>query len=205
MFSPPLFLQGLGLGASLIMPIGAQNAHVIRTAVRGRHVALTVAACILIDISLIALGMSGFGALIEASPRLMTAARWGGAAFLLWYGLRCLQSAWRGRADGVDENSVQPARASKALGLVVALSLLNPHVYLDTVVLLGAVGSSLAAEHRTSFAAGAMTASLLWFSGLGLVARRCAFVLARPGVWRAIETFTGLTMLVLAVLLVRVA
>lgn len=211
MFSPSIFLQGLGLGASLIMPIGAQNAHVIRTAVRGRHVLLTVAACVLIDVGLIALGMSGFGALVESSPRVMTAARWGGAAFLLWYGLRCLTSAWRGQEDGVGDDAaavqpgMQPGSASKALGLVLALSLLNPHVYLDTVVLLGAVGSSLAQDHRTSFAAGAMTASLLWFSGLGLLARRCAFVLARPRVWRAIETFTGLTMLVLAALLVRAA
>jgi L-lysine exporter family protein LysE/ArgO len=87
--------------------------------------------------------------------------------------------------------------------MVLAMSLLNPHVYLDTVVLLGAVGSSLAAGHRSAFAAGAMVASLLWFSGLGLVARRCAFVLARPAVWRAVEAFTGATMLVLAGLLLR--
>ena len=206
MLSQPVFLQGLGLGASLIMPIGAQNAHVIRTGVQGRHVALTVTTCILVDVTLIALGMTGFGALIESSPRLMAAARWGGAAFLLWYGLRCLASSWRGAdaprtADGAQQTPA--GGASKALGVVLAMSLLNPHVYLDTVVLLGAVGSSLALEHRVSFAAGAMTASLLWFSGLGLLARRCAFVLARPGVWRAIEALTGTVMLVLAALLLR--
>jgi L-lysine exporter family protein LysE/ArgO len=204
MFSPSIFLQGLGLGASLIMPIGAQNAHVIRTAVRGRHVALTVAVCVVVDASLIALGMSGFGALVEASPLLLAAARWGGALFLLWYGVRCLRAVWRGKEEGaaLDRGS-QAASAKKALGLVLAMSLLNPHVYLDTVLLLGAVGSSLALEHRTSFAAGAMMASLLWFSSLGLAARRCAFVLARPKVWRAIEAFTGVTMLVLAGLLLR--
>jgi len=204
MFSSPIFLQGLGMGASLIMPIGAQNAYVIRTGVAGRHVVLTVMACVLIDVALIALGMSGFGALIEHSPRLLTAARWGGAAFLLWYGLRCLKSCWRGAAAPNAADSAGGAAATsagRALGIVVAMSLLNPHVYLDTVVLLGAVGSSLAAGHRVSFAAGAMTASLLWFSALGLGARRCAFVLARPAVWRAIEGFTGATMLVLAVLL----
>jgi L-lysine exporter family protein LysE/ArgO len=208
MFSQAIFLQGLGLGASLIMPIGAQNAHVIRTAVRGRHVLLTVAACILVDMALIALGMAGFGALVASSPRLLAAARWGGAVFLLWYGLRCLASARRGQAQGVaggDVDGAQAGGATRALGLVLALSLLNPHVYLDTVVLLGAVGGSLAQDHRTSFAAGAMTASLLWFSGLGLAARRCALVLARPQVWRAIEAFTGLTMLVLAALLARAA
>jgi L-lysine exporter family protein LysE/ArgO len=202
MFSQPIFLQGLGMGASLIMPIGAQNAHVIRTGVAGRHVVLTVATCVLIDVALIALGMSGFGALIETSPALLLAARWGGAAFLLWYGLRCLKSCWQGSAAPAAATGGQAAAtASRALGIVLAMSLLNPHVYLDTVVLLGAVGSSLAAGHRVSFAAGAMTASLLWFSALGLGARRCAFVLARPVVWRAVEGFTGATMLVLAALL----
>jgi L-lysine exporter family protein LysE/ArgO len=217
MFSQQVFLQGLGMGASLIMPIGAQNAHVIRTGVRGRHVVLTVATCILVDISLIALGMSGFGALVEASPRLLAACRWGGALFLLWYGGRCLLSAWRAPAQGAtvpdtDNQAGKPAggagnqpaaSARQAFTLVLALSLLNPHVYLDTVVLLGAVGSSLADGHRTAFACGAMLASLLWFSCLALLARRFAFVLARPGVWRAVEALTGATMLVLAALLLR--
>jgi L-lysine exporter family protein LysE/ArgO len=206
MFSQQVFLQGLGMGASLIMPIGAQNAHVIRTSVSGRHVLLTVATCILVDVSLIALGMSGFGALVESSPWLMAVARWGGALFLLWYGWRCLASSWRGASapssDGRQAGSRVGSRR-QALGMVLAMSLLNPHVYLDTVVLLGAVGSSLAAGHRSAFAAGAMVASLLWFSGLGLLARRCAFVLARPAVWRAVEAFTGATMLVLAGLLLR--
>lgn len=201
MFSQPIFLQGLGMGASLIMPIGAQNAHVIRTGVAGRHVVLTVLACVLIDVTLIALGMSGFGALIESAPPLLLAARWGGAAFLLWYGVRCLKSCWRGAAAPHAGDEQAAVTASRALGIVLAMSLLNPHVYLDTVVLLGAVGSSLAANHRVSFAAGAMTASLLWFSALGLGARRCAFVLARPAVWRTIEGVTGTTMLVLAALL----
>jgi L-lysine exporter family protein LysE/ArgO len=205
MFSQPIFLQGLGMGASLIMPIGAQNAHVIRTGVAGRHVVLTVATCILVDATLIALGMSGFGALVEHSPLLLLAARWGGAAFLLWYGWRCLKSCWRGAAapdaGKAGEAGQAAVTAQRALGIVLAMSLLNPHVYLDTVVLLGAVGSSLAAGHRVSFAAGAMTASLLWFSALGLGARRCAFILARPAVWRAVEGFTGSTMLVLAALL----
>jgi len=202
--SQQVFLQGLGMGASLIMPIGAQNAHVIRTGVRGRHVLLTVATCVLVDAALIALGMTGFGALVEASPMLLAACRWGGALFLCWYGLRCLMSSWRGAAPPAQEGATA-ARAPQALMTVLAMSLLNPHVYLDTVVVLGAVGSSLADGHRSSFALGAMLASLLWFSGLGLLARRFAFVLARPGVWRAIEAFTGLTMLALAALLLKEA
>jgi L-lysine exporter family protein LysE/ArgO len=205
MFSPSTFLQGLGLGASLIMPIGAQNAHVIRTAVRRRHVVLTIATCIVVDVTLIGLGMAGFGALVEASPALLAGARWGGALFLLWYGVRCLGGAWRGGGAPGEAAGIQATTAAKAFGIVLAMSLLNPHVYLDTVVLLGAVGSSLAAEHRGAFTAGAMLASLLWFSGLGLVAWRFAVVLGRPAVWRSIEAFTGVTMLALAALLVRAA
>jgi L-lysine exporter family protein LysE/ArgO len=203
MFSQQVFLQGLGMGASLIMPIGAQNAHVIRTGVSGRHVGLTVAACIVVDVALIALGMAGLGKLVESSTWLLAAARYGGALFLLWYGLRCWKGALGGGAAGPVAAGQQPPTARRAFVTVMAMSLLNPHVYLDTVVLLGAVGGSLAAGHRGAFAAGAMTASLLWFSLLGLGARRCAFVLGRPMVWRAIEGFTGTTMLVLAVLLLK--
>ncbi len=203
MFSQQVFLQGLGLGASLIMAIGAQNAHVIRTGVRGQHVLATVATCIVVDVALIALGVAGLGALVEASPTLMTVARYGGAAFLVWYGWRCWTSSLRGGASiaaSADEKSLTLGRA---LATVLALSLLNPHVYLDTVVLLGAVGSSLAGDARPSFALGAMTASVVWFSLLGLGARRFASVLGRPSVWRAIEAVTGSLMLVLAWLLVR--
>ena len=203
MFSQQIFLQGLGLGASLIMPIGVQNAHVIRTGIRGRHVVLTVATCILVDITLIALGMAGFGALVTAAPMLLAASRYGGALFLLWYGQRCLRSSWRGGDAPGPSPAATPAGAGQAFGSVLALSLLNPHVYLDTVVLLGAVGSSLASAHQTSFTAGAMLASLLWFSALGLLARLGAGVLGRPAVWRAIEALTGATMLLLAVLLLR--
>lgn len=203
MFSQQVFLQGLGLGASLIMAIGAQNAHVIRTGVRGQHVLATVAACIVVDVVLIALGIAGLGALVEASPILMAVARYGGAAFLVWYGWRCWKSSLRGGASLAWSDGDKAESLGRALATVLALSLLNPHVYLDTVVLLGAVGSSLAGDARLSFALGAMTASVLWFSTLGLGARRFAPVLGRPSVWRAIEGFTGTLMLVLAYLLVR--
>ncbi|WP_229429302.1 LysE/ArgO family amino acid transporter [Massilia sp. ST3] len=204
MFSQQVFLQGLGLGASLIMAIGAQNAHVIRTGVRGQHVLPVVATCIVIDVVLIALGMAGLGALVESSPVMVGVARYGGAAFLVWYGLRCFASSAR-RSDGgalsVDGQHMQTL--GKALATVLAISLLNPHVYLDTVVLLGTVGGSFASPQRLSFALGAMTASVLWFSALGFGARRCAPVLSRPAVWRGIEAFTGSLMLLLALLLLR--
>ena len=203
MFSQQVFLQGLGLGASLIMAIGAQNAHVIRTGVRGQHVLATVAACIVVDVALIALGIAGLGALGQASPTLMAITRYGGAVFLVWYGWRCWKSSLRGGASLALSEDAKAQTLGRALVTVLALSLLNPHVYLDTVVLLGAVGSSLAGDARPSFALGAMTASVLWFSVLGLGARRFAPVLGRPSVWRAIEACTGTLMLVLAWLLVR--
>lgn len=144
MFSQQVFLQGLGLGASLIMAIGAQNAHVIRTGVRGQHMLPTVLTCIVVDVVLIALGISGLGALVEASPTLMAAARYGGALFLVWYGWRCWKSSLQGGASLELSSEDKTLSLGRALATVLALSLLNPHVYLDTVVLLGAVGSSLA-------------------------------------------------------------
>jgi L-lysine exporter family protein LysE/ArgO len=203
MFSQQIFFQGLGLGASLIMAIGAQNVHVIRTGVRGEHLFATVVSCIVVDLVLIALGISGLGAIIESSPPLLALARFGGAAFLAWYGWRCWSSSLRGEARLVLSAQEKGVSLKRALVTVLALSLLNPHVYLDTVVLLGAVGSSLAGEQRSSFAAGAMTASVLWFSALGLGARRFAGVLGRPAVWRVIEALTGTLMLALALLLLR--
>lgn len=205
MFSQQVFLQGLGLGASLIMAIGAQNAHVIRTGVRGQHMLATVLTCIVVDVALIALGVAGLGRLIEASPSLMAVARYGGAAFLLWYGWRCWNSSLRGGASLELAAGAQAQTLGRALATVLALSLLNPHVYLDTVVLLGAVGSSLAGDARPSFAAGAMTASVLWFTALGLGAQRFASVLGRPAVWRVIEALTGTLMFLLAFMLLRPA
>lgn len=201
MTTAAVFLSGLGLGASLIMAIGAQNAHVLRMGVQRRHVLLTVAACIVIDIALIGLGVAGAGALIEASPLMMAAARWGGAAFLLWYGLRCW--ARLGASAGLAGPATSaPASAAAALGTIVAMSLLNPHVYLDTVVLLGSIGGRYPADQRPAFSAGAMAASLLWFSALGFGARRFAAVLARPRVWLGIEAVTGAVMVSLGLKLI---
>jgi L-lysine exporter family protein LysE/ArgO len=192
-----VFFSGLGLGASLIMAIGAQNAHVLRVGVQRNRVALTVAACIVIDMVLIAAGVAGAGALIEGSAVLMALARWGGAAFLVWYGLR----SWRGllTTSRLDLGSTaMPPTAMAALGSVLAISLLNPHVYLDTVVLLGSVGGRYPAADRAVFSAGAMTASLVWFSMLGFGAVRFAGVLTRPAAWKCIEALTGAVMLALA-------
>ncbi|WUR15289.1 LysE/ArgO family amino acid transporter [[Empedobacter] haloabium] len=201
MTTTAVYLSGLGLGASLIMAIGAQNAHVLRMGVRRQHVALTVAACVGIDVLLIGLGVAGAGALIESSPALLALARWGGAAFLLWYGLKSWARVRRPGGLSADMGTTTTGTTT-ALVTVLALSLLNPHVYLDTVVLLGSVGGRYSVEQRPVFAAGAMTASLLWFAGLGFGAARFAGVLGRPQVWRVIEALTGAVMVTLALTLV---
>jgi len=191
------YVNGLGLGASLIMAIGAQNAHVLRMGIKRQHVALTVAACIVIDMVLIALGVAGAGAMIQNSPLLLAAARWGGAAFLAWYGLRSWRAMFTPKSLAVDAMAPAPD-ARQALASVVALSLLNPHVYLDTVVLLGSIGGSYPAGQRVGFSAGAMTASFLWFSALGFGATRLAGVFGRALAWKCIEGLTGAVMLTLA-------
>ncbi|QGZ42277.1 LysE/ArgO family amino acid transporter [Pseudoduganella flava] len=197
MTTTQVYLSGLGLGASLIMAIGAQNAHVLRMGVRRSHVALTVAACIVVDIVLIAAGVAGAGALIEGSPLLLAAARWGGAAFLAWYGLRSWRALLTPKELRVAADDA-PITAAAALVSVLAMSLLNPHVYLDTLVLLGSVGGRYPAGERAAFSAGAMTASFLWFTVLGFGAARFAGVLGRPVAWRCIEALTGAVMLLLA-------
>lgn len=191
------YFSGLGLGAGLIMAIGAQNAHVLRTGLRREHVGITVLLCIAIDVVLIGAGVAGMGAMVQTSPVLLALARWGGAAFLLWYGLRSWRAVF---ASGALNVSAQQGRSTvrQAVLSILALSLLNPHVYLDTVVLLGAIGGSFAAAERPLFALGAMTASALWFSGLGYGATRLSGWFARPSAWKGIDALTGTTMLVLA-------
>lgn len=190
MISIPVYLNGLSIGASLIIAIGAQNVHVLRTGIQRQHIALTVLACILIDALLICAGVAGIGALVQASPLLLGLARWGGAVFLLCYGLRSWRAAFAGEALQL---GAPPARLSwrRALLSVMAISLLNPHVYLDTVVLLGAIGGHFSPAERPSFALGAASASVLWFSALGYGAQSLAGLLARPKTWKWIDALTG--------------
>jgi len=193
----PAYLQGLGLGAGLIIAIGAQNAHVLRMGLKRQHIALTVGVCILCDVVLIAAGVAGMGAVIGRNPALLALARWGGAGFLAWYGVRAWRSAW---ASGALAAEGGPAALDprQALTLAVTLSLLNPHVYLDTVVLLGSIGGQQAGAGRLWFALGAMSASVAWFLALGFGARVLSPLFRRPMAWRALDGLVGAVMLVLA-------
>src|SRR6187455_2575053 len=159
------FLAGLLLGFSLIVAIGAQNAFVLRQGLRREHVFAVCAVCALSDAILIAAGVAGFGALVTALPWLAPAMRYGGALFLAGYGLRSLWAAWH------NSGALNPAvDERKSLGATIltclAFTWLNPHVYLDTVVLLGSMASTYGG-HRWEFAAGAGLGSVVWFTGLG--------------------------------------
>lgn len=201
MYFSPSFISGLGLGGGLIMAIGAQNAHVLKAGLKRDHVGITVAVCVLVDALLISAGVAGVGAAVQTSPLLLGLARWGGAAFLLWYGLRSWRAVFASNAlDVVPASSVIGSSRQTALLNVLALSLLNPHVYLDTVVLLGAIGGRFPVAERLGFGLGAVSASVLWFCSLGFGAHRLAHLFARPLAWKCIDALTGSTMLILSVL-----
>lgn len=187
-------LAGLSLGASLIIAIGAQNAFVLRAGLARDHVAAVVATCVACDWALIAAGAVGFGALIEAFPALTSVAAWGGAAFLVVYGAMSFRSAAHpGSLKGGAARPVFSGTAA-AIGATLGVSLLNPHVYLDTVVLLGSVASGYPPSSRILFVAGAWVASLVWFSALGFGARLLSGLFASERTWRALDVAIGIIM-----------
>jgi L-lysine exporter family protein LysE/ArgO len=187
------YASGFGLGASLIVAIGAQNAYVLKQGLVGRHVLLIVSICAAIDMALIALGVGGMGVLIQHSPRLLVVVRWFGAIFLFLYGLRALVAAWRG-AGHLDAGGDEGGSVRTTVLTVFALSLLNPHVYLDTVVLLGSIGGRNGWPGNLYFAAGAMSASAVWFFTLGFGARLLRPVFERDISWRILDVAIGIVM-----------
>jgi L-lysine exporter family protein LysE/ArgO len=189
--SSPLIL-GFIASFTLIAAIGAQNAFVLRQGIRREHVLPVVALCTVSDIVLISAGIGGVGALISAHPSALNIAKFGGALFLAGYGLLAARRAWRPSSLAASEKA--PARLIEVLVTCAALTFLNPHVYLDTVVLLGA----LANEHRDErwlFGVGAVTASAVWFFGLGLGARRLTGLFASPLTWRILDGLIAVMMI----------
>lgn len=195
---PLALLAGLGLGLSLIVAIGAQNAFVLRQGLRGEHVLPVVLVCAASDALLITAGVAGVGALVQQAAWLLVVVRAGGAAFLLGYAALAARRALRPAGTALD-GSGAPARGSRRGALLTALALtwLNPHVYLDTVVLLGSVAAGQGAD-RWAFGAGAVAASALWFGGLGFGARLLRPVFARPGAWRVLDGAIAVVMALLA-------
>jgi L-lysine exporter family protein LysE/ArgO len=194
-------LAGLGLGLSLIIAIGAQNAFVLRQGLRREHVPLVVAICAASDLVLIAIGIGGGGLLFTALPWLVEVVRWVGAAFLLLYGLLAARRALRvARLEADDAATPRTTSALAVAATCLALTWLNPHVYLDTVVLLGSVASTHG-EARWAFGAGAGAGSILWFSMLGFGARLLAPLFGRPIAWRVLDAIIAVVMITLAVTL----
>jgi len=193
--SSPVII-GFLASLALIVAIGAQNAFVLRQGIRGEHVAAVVAVCTVSDIVLIAAGIAGVGAVISAHPTAVEVVTFGGAAFLLGYGLLAARRAWRPSA--LTPAEAGPGRLLEVVVTTLALTWLNPHVYLDTVVLLG----TLANEHddaRWLFGVGAVTASAVWFTGLGFGARRLAKLFAAPLTWRLLDAVIAVTMIGLGI------
>jgi L-lysine exporter family protein LysE/ArgO len=198
------FLTGLVLGASLIIAIGAQNAFVLRQGLRREHVAIIVAFCIVADFILISAGVLGLGRILGEARVLTSALTIGGSLFLAWYGISSLRNALRARrlvaADGDNSATVRVALVQAA-----GFTFLNPHVYLDTVLLLGSIGARQPPDLRLWFLGGAAAASTAWFSALGFGARLLAPMFAHPRAWRILDALIGVSMLVLAALLMKQA
>ena len=180
-------LAGFALGFSLILAVGAQNAFVLRQGLRREHVLAVVLVCALSDAVLVAAGVAGFGALAELVPGLERVMRYGGAVFLILYGARSFGAAWRG--GSVLEAGVGTGSMRRAVLTSLALTWLNPHVYLDTVVLLGSVSAQY--EDRLGFGAGAVAASFVFFFSLGYGARLLAPLFRRPTSWRMLDVGVG--------------
>ena len=193
------FLPGFFTGLSLIIAIGAQNAFVIRQGLTKRFVFTVVAICTVIDASLIALGIGGLGAAIAGLPWLLEVIRWFGVAYLTWFGIKSLISATKNQT--LDAAGVESKSAGKVVTTVLAMSLLNPHVYLDTVIFVGGVGNTFG-DNRWFFAFGAMLASLVWFTSIGYGAKAASRFMSKPIFWKVLDGVIAVIMFTLAITLV---
>lgn len=194
-------IAGFLSGAALIIAIGAQNAFVLRQGIRREHVLPIVLICASADALLILLGIVGLGALFQSAPMFMTAARYGGAALLFAYGLLAAKRAFHVERLAVHANIGISLQA--ALATCLAFTLLNPHVYLDTVILLGSLANQHGEGGRWWFGAGAIAASFAWFFSLGYGARLLAPVFSKPLAWRILDSLIALTMIGLGAALLR--
>jgi L-lysine exporter family protein LysE/ArgO len=190
---------GLLTGVSLIVAIGAQNAFVLRQGLAREHVVPVVAICAVSDLVLILAGVAGIGTVVEQAAWVIDVVRWLGVAFLTWYGVSSLLRARH--TSGLAAAAPEPMSKRSAVLRVTALTWLNPHVYLDTVLLVGSIANTHGSDGRWWFAAGASLGSVLWFSGLGFGARLLSPLLARPRAWQVLDVLIALTMLGIAVML----
>jgi L-lysine exporter family protein LysE/ArgO len=198
------FTTGFALSATLIIAIGAQNAFVLRQGLRREHVTAIVFFCALADLLLITAGVAGLAGVLGDAPTLTALLTIAGSAFLLWYGIRALRRALRPQSLQV-AGGTEPVSLRIAMAQAAGFTLLNPHVYLDTVLLMGSIGARQPSEMRMWFVGGAACASCLWFATLGFCARLLGPIFAHPRAWQVLDTLVGLTMIVLAAVLMRQA
>lgn len=191
--SSSAYITGLVLGASLIIAIGAQNAFVLRQGLLRTHVALVVVVCVLIDVVLTTVGVDGLSASLGRNPVALEGLAVAGACFLGWYGLGAARRACS--SQSLSASSRDDARSARGVLLqTLAVSLLNPHVYLDTVLLIGSVGVQQPVSLRPAFLAGVWTASAGWFASLGFGSRLLAPIFARPIAWRLLDALIAVIM-----------
>lgn len=188
-----VYFQGLALGVALILPLGPQNAFVLNQGIRQQYHLMTAALCTVSDIILISAGVFGGSALLNQSPLLLNLVTWGGVAFLLWYGWGALRTAISANISLASAQIKQQSRW-RIIATLVAVTWLNPHVYLDTFVVLGSLGGQLPPEARRWFALGTASASFIWFFSLALLAAWLSPRLSTVGAQRIINLFVGLVM-----------
>lgn len=189
------FLYGFALSISLILAIGAQNAFVLKYGLRRVHVLPIVLVCAISDATLILIGVAGFGSLAETIPWFESLMRYGGATFLIWYGFQNARSAWRGGA-ALEDGAFDGGPLGKTLLTLMAITWLNPHVYLDTVVLIGSISAQY--ENKVAFGAGAASGSFVFFIALGFGARFLSPLFAKPAAWRVLDALIAVTMWAIA-------
>lgn len=187
------YFQGVALGSALILPLGPQNALVLNQGIRRQYHIMIASLCAISDLILIWGGIFGGSALLMQSPWLLAVVTWGGVLFLLWYGLGALRTAFSRQIELADAEAMKRGRW-KILAMVLAVTWLNPHVYIDTVVILGSVGGQMAEEPKRWFALGTASASIIWFFGLALMAAWLAPRLRTVKAQRAINGIVGIVM-----------
>ena len=197
-----IYLQGVILGFSLIMAIGAQNAIVLKHGVKGIYPLWTATICSFGDVLLIAVGIGGLGAIISQDTLLMNLAKWGGFSYLLWMAVGSFRACLNANSLIVDDKE-QSLSFKQVTSIVFLVTFLNPHVYLDTVVLLGSIGSQFPEHLRVCFAAGTMSAGIVWFFSLSIAGKMLSPILSKPQPWRIFNGLIGIVLIYVAFTILR--
>ena len=195
-------IEGFVMGAGLIIAIGAQNAFVLKQGIKGEHRSAIAWICALSDAFLIASGIAGMGYIFSSHPLITKAVSIAGAAYLLWFAFRCFHSAFKGESMDINGEVSASLSLKNAVITTLALTYLNPHVYLDTVVMLGGFGAARSPEIRPFFGLGAVSASFIWFFTLAYSGKIIAPLFRKQISWRILDTVIGFVMIYITIKLV---